>query len=374
MAEREERNIKTHEEIAEELSAREIPWVQIKPEEFAFPLGIADLSGRWRPAPAVERMRELLEQKPFNARARPAFINDLLTTPHFKLFCAITGERNKSFRAQPADRELILVSAIENNLKKLPSLFDRQQEILRLRFGLDFGYKQTLEDVGDQYGVTRERIRQEETRLIRILRHPKYYQEMRDFFPYDENSLVTRLFNISYQYEIPRSLGDAYNLILTEEARDELKELNVNALNVRRNFYELDLNSISTASQLAIKLAFLADYVNLAERVDEISQENISFQNKIIQQEKDLLRVRRKLGEIPLGSDYSDTIDVLDLTVRSYNVLRRNGIQTVAQLKDTDPEKLSWMRNLGPVCYKDITTKLEKYLASSKQLKLTYLP
>ena len=58
---------------------------------------------------------------------------------------------------------------------------DREENVLRLRFGLDDGKMRTLEDVGKVFNVTRERIRQIEAKALRKLRHPSRSKPLRDF-------------------------------------------------------------------------------------------------------------------------------------------------------------------------------------------------
>ena len=64
---------------------------------------------------------------------------------------------------------------------ELLTLTDREEKVLRLRFGLDDGQCRTLEEVGQIFGVTRERIRQIEAKALRKLRHPSRSRKLKDF-------------------------------------------------------------------------------------------------------------------------------------------------------------------------------------------------
>ena len=63
----------------------------------------------------------------------------------------------------------------------LHTLNDREQRVIALRFGLDGGQARTLEEVGDEFGVTRERIRQIEAKTLAKLRHPSRSDQLRDY-------------------------------------------------------------------------------------------------------------------------------------------------------------------------------------------------
>ncbi len=63
----------------------------------------------------------------------------------------------------------------------LATLTDREQKVLRLRFGLDDGRARTLEEVGREFNVTRERIRQIEAKALRKLRHPSRSRKLKDY-------------------------------------------------------------------------------------------------------------------------------------------------------------------------------------------------
>jgi len=63
----------------------------------------------------------------------------------------------------------------------LSTLTDREEKVLRLRFGLEDGRSRTLEEVGKEFNVTRERIRQIEAKALRKLRHPSRSKKLKDF-------------------------------------------------------------------------------------------------------------------------------------------------------------------------------------------------
>ncbi len=69
----------------------------------------------------------------------------------------------------------------EQLVEVLETLTDREQKVLRLRFGLDDGRARTLEEVGKEFNVTRERIRQIEAKALRKLRHPSRSKKLRDY-------------------------------------------------------------------------------------------------------------------------------------------------------------------------------------------------
>ena len=69
----------------------------------------------------------------------------------------------------------------EQLVEVLDTLTDREQKVLRLRFGLDDGRARTLEEVGREFSVTRERIRQIEAKALRKLRHPSRSRKLKDY-------------------------------------------------------------------------------------------------------------------------------------------------------------------------------------------------
>ena len=79
--------------------------------------------------------------------------------------------------ADEASRKLLR----EQLLQVLNSLSEREREVLAMRFGLENGHSHTLEEVGQAFGVTRERIRQIEVKALRKLRHPTRSKKLRDY-------------------------------------------------------------------------------------------------------------------------------------------------------------------------------------------------
>ena len=69
----------------------------------------------------------------------------------------------------------------EQLIKVLDTLTPREEKVLRLRYGLDDGKPRTLEEVGKEFNVTRERIRQIEAKALRKLRHPSRSKRLKEF-------------------------------------------------------------------------------------------------------------------------------------------------------------------------------------------------
>ncbi len=82
----------------------------------------------------------------------------------------------------PAPVEAAAFSMLKEQLiEVLDTLTDREQKVLKLRFGLEDGRARTLEEVGKQFDVTRERIRQIEAKALRKLRHPSRSKKLKDY-------------------------------------------------------------------------------------------------------------------------------------------------------------------------------------------------
>ena len=82
----------------------------------------------------------------------------------------------------PAPAEAASFALMKEQLTEvLDTLTPREEKVLRLRFGLDDGRQRTLEEVGKEFNVTRERIRQIEAKALRKLRHPSRSKKLRDY-------------------------------------------------------------------------------------------------------------------------------------------------------------------------------------------------
>ncbi len=131
------------------------------PEEIAQEMNISE-----------ERVREILKiaQEPVS-----------LETPIGEEDDSHLGDFIEDHEAQaPADAAAfeLLKEQLED---VLDTLSPREEKVLRLRFGLDDGRSRTLEEVGQYFGVTRERIRQIEAKALRKLRHPMRSKRLRDY-------------------------------------------------------------------------------------------------------------------------------------------------------------------------------------------------
>lgn len=131
------------------------------PEEIAVEMDIA-----------VERVREILKiaQEPVS-----------LETPIGEEEDSHLGDFIEDEDA-PAPAEAASFILLKEQLEEvLETLTSREEKVLRLRFGLDDGRARTLEEVGQEFGVTRERIRQIEAKALRKLRHPSRSRKLKDY-------------------------------------------------------------------------------------------------------------------------------------------------------------------------------------------------
>ncbi len=83
----------------------------------------------------------------------------------------------------------VAAALAEATLDVLENLTDREQKVLRMRFGIGMNTDHTLEEVGKQFGVTRERIRQIEAKALRKLRHPSRAQKLKTFADTPESAM-----------------------------------------------------------------------------------------------------------------------------------------------------------------------------------------
>ena len=120
----------------------------------------------------VERVREILKisQEPVSLETpigeeEDSHLGDFIQDEHV---------------AVPAE-EATFTLLHEQLMEALDTLTEREQQVLRLRFGLDDGKPRTLEEVGKQFHVTRERIRQIEAKALRKLRHPSRSKKLKDY-------------------------------------------------------------------------------------------------------------------------------------------------------------------------------------------------
>ena len=112
----------------------------------------------------VEKVREILRvaQEPVS-----------LETP--------IGEEEDSHLGDFIPDDDALAPADAASMLLLKTLTAREEKVLSLRFGLEDGHPRTLEEVGKEFNVTRERIRQIEAKALRKLRHPSRSKKLKDF-------------------------------------------------------------------------------------------------------------------------------------------------------------------------------------------------
>lgn len=132
------------------------------PDEIAAEMGIS-----------VEKVREILKiaQEPVS-----------LETPIGEEEDSHLGDFIEDENA-PAPAEVASNAMMREQLQEvLHTLTPREEKVIRLRFGLEDGQAHTLEEVGKEFNVTRERIRQIEAKALRKIRHPGRSKKLRDYY------------------------------------------------------------------------------------------------------------------------------------------------------------------------------------------------
>ena len=91
------------------------------------------------------------------------------------------GDFIEDDKTQTPSDSVSFIMLKEQLLGVLDTLTPREEKVLRLRYGIDDGKPRTLEEVGKEFNVTRERIRQIEAKALRKLRHPSRSKKLKDF-------------------------------------------------------------------------------------------------------------------------------------------------------------------------------------------------
>lgn len=118
----------------------------------------------------------------------------------------------------------------EDMVEMLCTLSPRERDVLRLRFGMDDGRQRTLEEVGNLFGVTRERIRQIEAKALRKLRHPNRSKRLREYVDFT----VIDTLEVDAKYLFKNKMGASYIPEISEIIKRILKlfpdETNIDVL------------------------------------------------------------------------------------------------------------------------------------------------
>ena len=120
----------------------------------------------------IERVREILR-----ISQDPLSLDSPIGEEDDSNLADVIADATAEAPADAATRQM-LVRAVEEALSELS---DREQEVVKMRYGLVDGQAKTLEEVGREFGVTRERIRQIEAKTLAKLRHPQRSQKLKEF-------------------------------------------------------------------------------------------------------------------------------------------------------------------------------------------------
>ena len=94
------------------------------------------------------------------------------------------------YSQEPSPRDVAALELLHEKIRDvMDSLSERERNVLSIRFGLQHDYARTLEEVGRQFKVTRERIRALEAKALKKMKHPKRIRDMSKFFDKESSSI-----------------------------------------------------------------------------------------------------------------------------------------------------------------------------------------
>lgn len=131
----------------------------------------------------IEKAADILECMPEDLFTEKQLDMAIKTNKH----CLLVNEAEMKYMLETNQPQKMLEQTVHDEQKNklleetLKSIPLKEQKILRLRFGLDDGIEHTLEEIGQEFGCTRTRIRQIEARALRRLRHPSKSDPLREF-------------------------------------------------------------------------------------------------------------------------------------------------------------------------------------------------
>ncbi|MFP5521585.1 RNA polymerase sigma factor RpoD [Peptococcus simiae] len=133
--------------------------------------------------PTPEQIGKIMELTPERVREIQKVAQEpvSLETPIGEEEDSHLGDFIEDEEAQAPDEAASYILLKEQLEEVLETLTPREEKVLRLRFGLNDGRSRTLEEVGQEFGVTRERIRQIEAKALRKLRHPSRSRKLKDY-------------------------------------------------------------------------------------------------------------------------------------------------------------------------------------------------
>ena len=117
--------------------------------------------------------------------ALPLFGQSLIDIKYYSVQDGLSQKNIQNFIQDdnvPVPADAAAFTLLKEQLEEvLGTLTEREQKVLTLRFGLEDGRARTLEEVGKEFNVTRERIRQIEAKALRKLRHPSRSRKLKDY-------------------------------------------------------------------------------------------------------------------------------------------------------------------------------------------------
>lgn len=297
-----------------------------------------------------EKHKKIISLKTKNAIGMQNFYNLNVPQEYIELYKDIFGY---------LDDDIILD---ENTRKILDRMINRMPQeymkLLKSRYGLDGNKAMTLLQIAEARGVSHQYIRALNDKSIKKMRIEASRQKLSELKNIANEEFIREYFKYVdvFSQNDNNHLPEETVKKLSRISYKRVRKIDIKEINKNTSIFLLGLSQEARECLEEAGLVSVEDIINIDEgKVEDLKQIDSNAIGEI-------LSMVQKLKEILEENQKSENmrIEELNFSMRTYNALKRNGINTVQELIDTPAEKISTIPNIGGMCLNEINAVLRK--------------